>query len=357
MNITEAQRKLLTGSRAEAWRYDLLDLNDRKIGQLEEVTSGSFEFSIFTTIRSSGQIQCRAEGINWLKVRIQPWYTVSANGETMKWPVGIFIPASPGTQYSGDGSSQAIELYDKLQILVDDKVENTYSVPAGTNVTDHIKGIIATTGETKDAITPSDSTLRNSMVWEADATKLQIINDLLASINYFSLWVDGYGVFHGTPYLAPGDRGLAWNFRDGSRSVYSPDFFNDLDEFNVPNKIVLVSASDGETPALTAVASNENPASKYSYNNRGRWITKTELDVEAADQLTLSSLAQRKLAEANNVASTYEISHALLPIQLNDAVEFTRSTENINITAVVQKMSFSTDVGAQVRTTIKEVAL
>lgn len=348
--------KLLTGPREESWRYDILNLNNHRLGTLDEVTSASFEFSTFTTIRSSGQLESKAKGIDWMKVRIQPWYTARGGGHELSWPIGIFIPAAPGTQYSGEGASQSIELYDKLQILVDDKVESTFSVAAGTNVTTQIKGLLSAAGEVKDAVTPSDAELRTSMVWEADTTKLQVINDLLAAINYFSLWVDGYGVFHGTPYIEPAARGIAWSFKDDSNSIYSPNFFNDRDDFSVPNKVQLVSTSDGETPALTAEATNEDPNSRYSYNQRGRWITMTELDVEAASQFTLNTLAQRRLIELSNVSSTFDISHALLPLELNSAVEFIRDTEDIRTTAVVQKMSFSTGVGEQVKTTIREVS-
>jgi len=357
MALTEDQIRLLTGHRQEAWHYRVLDLNDRYITNLDEVTSASFEFSIYTTIRSSGQLECRSRGIDWLKVRIQPWYTVWNDTTKMSWPVGVFLPSAPGIQYSGDGVKQSIELYDKLQILVDEKIANTYSVPAGTVVTEHIKALLALRGETRFSIVDSDATVRTAQVWEADTTILQIINDLLESINYFSLWVDGYGVFHGQPYLSPTERGLAWTFADDQRSIYSPDFFNDRDESQVPNVVGLVSTSDGETEALVAEARNEDPNSRYSYNQRGRWISTVELDVEADSQATLNALAQRRLVELSDVSSNYNLSHALIPLNLNDAVKFVRGAEGISTLGVVQSFSFSSEVGTQVKTTIREVIL
>jgi len=357
MDLTDDQILALSEHREESWRYDLLNLQDQKIGQLDGVTGATFEWSIFTDIRTSGSMDCVDPDIDWLSVRVQPWATVVAAGMELSWPVGVFIPATPGTQYSGAGKSQAIDLYDKLQILVDDKVENTYSVAAGTVVTTFIKTMLAGVGEVRDAITPSAATLRTSMVWEADTTKLKIINDLLASINYFSLWVDGYGVFQGAPYVEPGSRGISWIFADGAQCIYSSDFFHNNDGFLVPNKVSLISTSDGETAALTAQATNENPESDYSYQKRGRWITTTEKDIEASDQSTLNLMAQRRLIELSDVSSTYDISHALIPLDLNAAVKFIRSTEGILETAVIQKMSFGTEVGGLVRTTIRAVAL
>lgn len=357
MDLTEPQIIAFSGHRAEAWRYDLLNIQDRKIGELDGVTGATFEFSVASTIRSSGSLECRAVGIDWLKVRIQPWYTMEAEGEIVTWPIGVFIPASPGIRYSGDGINRTIDLYDKLQILDQDRIENTYSVAPGVVVTDEIKALLAGIGETRDAITPSSATVRNAMVWEADTSKLQIINDLLASVNFFSLWVDGYGVFQGTPYQPPGGRGISWIFEDNFKSIYSPDFFNDKDDFNVPNKVVLVSTSDGDTAALTAVATNEDPDSPYSFNQRGRWLTTTEKDIEVTSQTTLNLMVQRRMVELSEVSSTYDIEHALIPLNLNDAVKFIRSTEGISTVGVVQKMSFGTGVGEMVKTTIREVTL
>lgn len=356
MDLTEHQIVALAGHRGESWRYDLLDINDQKIGELDGVTGATFEFSVASTIRSGGSLECKVDGINWLAVRIQPWYTMEAEGEIITWPIGVFIPASPGIQFSGEGYNRAIDLYDKLQILDQDRVETTYSVAPGVVVTTLIKSILVGIGETRDAITPSTATVRSAMVWEADTSKLQIINDLLASINYFSLWADGYGVFQGTPYQPPSGRGLSWIFEDDAESIYSPDFFNNRDDFNVPNKVALVSTSTDEVAALTAVATNENPLSPYSYNRRGRWITTTEKDIEVANQTTLNLMAQRRLVELSDVASTFDIAHALIPLNLNDAVKFIRSTEGISSVGVIQKMSFGTGVGELVKTTIREVA-
>lgn len=355
--LTDAEAHALTMSRSESWRFDVLDLADQKIGELDGVTDGSFDFSVAATIRSSGSITCVASGVDWLRVRIQPWHTVTAGGQTVSWPIGVFLPASPSVDYATPGGVRSIELYDKLLILDQDKTDGTYSVPVGAVVTTVIRDILRGIGEVRDAVTDSTETVKTAMVWEAGTSKLQIINDLLKSINYFSLWADGRGVFQGTPYVAPGGRGIAWTFADDENSIYSPAFKLDEDNFNVPNRVVQVSTSNGDTAALIAEARNEDPASPYSYNNRGRWIVTVETEVEATSQAVLNSLAQRRLAELSAVTSTFDISHANIPLELNDAVHFTREAEGITTAAVVQSMSISTAVGALVKTTLRGVTL
>lgn len=357
ISLTAAQRAGLTQHRTEAWRYDLLDLQDRKIGQLETVTGGSFDLSIHNTIRTGGRLSCTPPaGIDWLRVRIQPWYTATAGGQQISWPVGVFIPAAPGTKHTGTGKSIDLELYDKLLVLDQDKTEETYSVPAGTLVTNRVKELLASAGETRDAVVDSSETLRSPMVWEAGESKLRIVNDLLAAINYFSIAADGHGIFYAGPYVAPGSRGTAWTFTDDAASIYSPEFEHDADTFNVPNKYVAISRSDGEVPALTTTATNEDPASPYSYQGRGRWITTVETDVEATSQAVLNAIGVRRLRELGAVTSTWEVRHALIPIDLNDAVTFARQAEGIEVRAVIQKMTISTDVGALVSTTLREVS-
>lgn len=357
MLLDELQAAAMSEHRTEAWRYDVLDLADKKIGELDGVSGGNFDFSVASTIRSGGSLTCNAAGLDWLRLRIQPWYTMTALRQTISWPIGVFLPASPGTKYSEPGGVQTVELYDKLLVLDQDRTDGTYAVPAGSKVTDVIRGILVGIGEVRDAITDSPETLNSAMTFEADTSKLKIINELLDAINYFSLSVDGAGVFHAAPYVAPGGRGIAWEFADNEKGLYLPDFSLDADTFNVPNKVIQVSTSDGTTPALIAEARNENPDSPFSYNQRGRWITRTETEVEATSQTVLNKIAQRRLSELSGVTESYEIEHAFIPLDLNDAVRFISEAEGKRTGAVVQNMSISTEVGSLMKTNLRGVAL
>lgn len=131
MLLDEAQIAALSEHRSEAWRYDVLDLADQKIGELDGVTEGSFDFSAFATIRSSGSLTCVAPNVDWLRVRVQPWYTMTAGGQTVSWPIGVFIPASPGVDYSAPGGVQSIELYDKLLISIKTRPTGPTRSPPG----------------------------------------------------------------------------------------------------------------------------------------------------------------------------------------------------------------------------------
>lgn len=355
MLLTSAQAEALTGNRVESWRYELLTWSEAPTGSLDGVTGASFDFSNAATIRSGGTLSYQGkERVDWMRVRVQPWYTVRSGDVELSWPIGVFIPASPGTGYNEHGATQEVELYDKLLILDQDKVESVWSYPVGTVVTEAITALILSTGESHISIDASEETLSTAMVWEAGTTKLRIVNDLLSAINYFSLWADGRGYYRASKYLDPSSRGVVWSFEDGARSIYSPNFTHDEDAFNVPNKVILIGQSDGENEALVSTAYNQDPASPYSFENRGRWIALVETGVEATSQQVLDELAQRRLVDLSQVGSTLELRHAHIPLELNDAVRFKRQN-GLEADGVVQKYTISTAVGALVSTTIREV--
>ena len=348
------------GPRRESWRWELLNLDDSPAGTLDGVETGRLEFSIFNTIRSGGSLTWAgdvADMPDWNKVRVQPHYMATfPNGTTASWPLGIFLPAAPTVQHADDGATVSVELYDKLLVLDQDVVQNTYSVPAGSVVTTVVKAVITAASGSASllAVTDSPETLSKAMVWEAGTSRLRIVNDLLASINYFSLWCDGLGAYRAEPYVAPLSRPLERNFRDDAESIYEAGFSHERDVFTTPNKVVLVGQSDGTTPALMSTAINED-GGPLSFAVRGRWIAHVEQGVEATSQAVLDALAVRRLAELQQTASVIEINHAPIPLDLNDAVAFRRQPAGLDLRAVVQSMTFSTDPGSLVRTRLREV--
>lgn len=195
------------------------------------------------------------------------------------------------------------------------------------------------------------------MIWEPGTTKLQMVNDLLDSLNYFSLWVDGYGTFHGDPYVAPADRPAILVLDDTPDGIYDPKFSHLRDGFKVPNKYVGVSRGSGETEALVSVATNEDPDSPFSYQSRGRWISQSDSGIEAADQATLDAIVARRLAEATQVASDVELSIWTMPLLVNDVVTFGNSDADVDFRATVRttKVELNTDGTSDMTINIREV--
>lgn len=344
----------LTSHRREAWRVELLNLKDTSLRRLDGIDGGSFSFNVNAVIRGGGSMQYAGPELDWSQYRVQPWYSVTAASGVIEWPLGVFIPASPTTQYGATGRTGSIELYDKTHLLDRDRVDTTFVANTGAVVTSLIRSIIIGAGGVKVALTDSPAVLRKAMAWEVGTSKLQIVNDLLESINYFSVWVDGYGTFRADPYTDPAARLSQYSFFDDAKGIYLPDFSRDFDTFNVPNKVICIAQGDGETTALKSVATDTDPNSRFSYGRLGNsWITRFEESVEASDQATLDALCKRYLREGQQVGSTYEIEHAPLDLKPNDAVLFRRDSEGIDIKATVESIEYG--MGSLCRTTLREV--
>lgn len=341
----------------EEWTWDILDLDDNFLASLDGVSGGSLKKNVNSTIRTGGSLEW--SGItppNWPEIRVRPTYRARLiDGSVVAWPMGVYLPATPGANWSGEFVELTVDLFDKLLVLDEDAVDETFSLPSGTVVTTAIRSIIEGAGETRHSIADSTKTLVNEMTWESGTSKLRIINDLMVVINYFSLFCDDAGFYRGEPYVPTESRGETFSFKDDEASIYAPDFNHDNDYFGKPNKVILVSQGSELVEGLVSVATNMDEEDPLSYPRRQRWITVTETGVEAADQATLDALALRRLRSLAATSSTIEIEHAIVPIDLNDLVSFRRLPAGLDTKGVIQEMDIPCVSGGLVKTTIREV--
>lgn len=354
-----------TGHRLEVWRWVVLSFDHAEIGELDGVKDGTLEFSTGNTIRGGGSMTWagpKKDEPDWDRVYLQPWYGFTAeDGSYHEWPRGVFIPATAPTAYTDTARTLDVDLYDKLLILDRDKVVETYTIKKGTNVGTAVRSVIEEAGQDRHNIEDTTETVRTDMVWEPGTSRLRIINDLLESINYFSLWADGYGTYQGLPYQDPQARPTLRAFVDDATSIYAPDFTHERDTFDTPNRVVAVGRGDdapddgGEPEVFVGVAENTDPGSPTSYPARGRWIVHHEQDVEATSQSVIDGIAARRLSELTQTSSVVEFQHAPIQLELNDIIEF-RYKDDVAVRATVQSFSMSTEPGTLMSTRVREVA-
>lgn len=339
-------------SRTEDYWVELLDANDGLIRRLTSTKNGTLTLNVNRPIRGGGKITIIDEpDITWTSHRLRMWFQAD---DSEPISLGVFVPTSPDAT-RGDGTVETIvDFHDKLIIPSQDAVDETFSIAAGSIITDVVTEVIESTGENALAITESAATASSSMTWAAGTSKLRIINDLLAYINYFSLAVDRNGVFVSRPYAKPASRPVARIFARGKDSVHVRQWVRSQDLFSVPNKVILVTSGSEDAEALSGTYSNTVADSPYSYQARGRWITHVETGVEAADEATLDSLAERRLISLSSPSATISISHLHVPLELNDVVRFI--TSETDVLAVVERMDVKLTPGSLVRAIWREVA-
>ncbi|MGV3564221.1 MAG: hypothetical protein ACO1ON_13165 [Nocardioides sp.] len=329
----------------ESWRVDLLNAGGSPTGTLDGVLGGSVEHNINRVIHGGGRLEVDDRGVtDWLDRRVRIWWQVEG---VEPWSLGTFLCSAPTEVHTATGRSWSIELLDLLLVLDQDCVAQAYALPAGSIVTDAVRDVIAGSGPGATAITDSAETLTSAMVWPAGTSRLRIVNDLLAAINYFALRTDPLGRYTASPYIAPGDRAPVRDLT--ADAIVTHDWARDQDLAAVPNRVVLIGMGEGDAEALVAVAENTDPADPLSIPARGRVVTVVEQGVEATSQGVMDGLAARRLADLSTPAATRVIEHAPMPIGLHDVVT------HDGVRGATQAWSQDLAVGADMSRSLREV--
>lgn len=344
----------LTGHREPHYRFELLTPTGAPAGTLDGVQGGTLDYNANTAVKAGGKIEVvTAAAINWNRLRIRPWYVLD---DTTEWPLGVFIPVAPQRRQTATATTEPVELLGKLTALDQSFTTTTLAYGPGTVVTDAVRDQVAAAGQTGLAITASSKTLLTAMVWPAGTSRLQIINELLASINYWSMWADGWGNLRADPYQLPSERPVRYEFLDAPDSIgYSPDLTVDTDMFAIPNRVIVLGAGSAGSAALVGTWDNTDPASPYSQPSRGYQVTRRVTGSTAVDQTIIDAEARRIGVEASMVASTVQIRHAPVPLDLNDVIRLRNTQAGIDTKHTVQAASISLDATALATATLREV--
>ena len=313
-------------NRIARWRVRLLSQEEATVkSDLDGVSGGVIDWSVHDEIRSAGNLDLKltpyTKSIDWAKHRIGIDYILTYREKEIVTPVGIYVPSAPKRDMSSAGSSIDLEFFDKTIILRQDALRSTKSFAKNSLITDAVRWIISSTGETNFAITPSTKKFSSNRVYPAGTTKLEILRKLLEDLNYFAVWCDGKGQFQCHPYKEPLLRGVTYTFDDGATSIHSASWELDQDGFEVPNCIVAIGRQPGKGKAKVAIA--EDVTSRWGYEARGRrWITRVERDLEEKTQAKLQAKANSLLKESQDIHDKITIRHGFLPVQMNDIAKF-----------------------------------
>lgn len=261
--------------------------------------------------------------INYERDRIKIYCAVKmeTNGtDGTPWaeaPVGVFLLSSPDRDQRKAGIDRTVTCYDQTIILEEDSIITDRAVVAtGVNYITQVTTVLTSAGldTTGYQLQPSTLTIPTVLSWPVGTSKLKIVNDLLAAINYkpFRFSMSGVGIAEEN--VLPEDRAVEYDYTTDSDSVVAPDMKLSLDLAAVPNKVILVRLHP-KLGDLTGVATNNNFNSPVSVQRRGR--TKTyqngAVSVDAADQTTIDAMAVQVLSEQSQPSQTWRFKTALNP--------------------------------------------
>lgn len=248
--------------------------------------------------------------VDWLRDELQAVLVIDGT----EYPVGIFLPASVEESESEGLKTLRVEAYDRCWRVQTQNNGGSYEVNGGQNYLQVIEGMLSGSGIARVLATPNASILDVGRVWIGDTTRLAMINELLAEINYKQLWFTPEGVAVLEPYAEPtADRIQHTLDGDKVTSLLLPELRKQTDLYSMPNTFVVVCATPDKSSILSATAVNNSPSSPASVIRRGRTITKVVKVKNIADQTALQEYADRLRNESMLRGETIQVQTALLP--------------------------------------------
>lgn len=303
-----------------------------------EVPEGATTLTFYYRVSSE-------DGFDFFRFLIDGVQDFEASGEVgwTQTSVDVSDADTVTFRYAKDGSVSDGE----DAAYIDDLV---FDVPA--RYTDEISSLL---GAVQQNVTPSTRVIPVPREWEPGTSKLEIINDLLAAINYESLSFDEHGAAVAKPYVSPQERSSEYTYADDAVSVIAPEVTQDLDLFDIPNRWVL-TVSDADRDPVRAVFTNRDPASPTSTIRRGRVITEFITDTDASDRSTLLEKAVRLAFEASQVFEQVEFETALMPVHSgNDVYRLARDPLAIDAQYAEHTWEMPLEAGAAMRHTARRV--
>ncbi len=229
------------------FRYYLLDSTDTPkltgtgdTNELYCVQSGDISYNSLGRLKGSLNVNIKLDDrltIDYLTDRIK----VVCEIDNVPYSMGIYLISTAVKQTKGNIQTRSLTCYSKLKLLENDKVDNSYYVAKGTNVVSKVESLL---GDNPSNIAASTSTTSTDRTWEIGTSKIDIINNLLDTINYTSLVVDNEGIFTSKQYVEPSAREYNIKYEDDEILA---DYSEELDSYNVPNVFVKYISNEEET--------------------------------------------------------------------------------------------------------------
>lgn len=198
--------QLLRGSTVEQWTFDLLDADMNVIGDItHDINNSNSTIAVDTTrdTQMTATLTTVGNVVDDLSYLIRPHYKlVMPDGGWVDFTLGVLNQLPSGTTITRGYSLYSLACADSAQLLSDDEIQYAAGFSAGTSVVQAINSVVETyTGRTPipTLIPDTGKRLPAAVTWNAGTARIAIINDLLASINYFPAWFDERGRMRSSP--------------------------------------------------------------------------------------------------------------------------------------------------------------
>lgn len=282
----------------------------------EQIISGFVEARADRAIKT----QFRAEFLNQPEVEpyvdyLAPFLKITyGDGTVENEQLGLYS-VSPGAFQITEGyRTGSYTGFDLTWELAQAAFSGRYTVAAGTNYVTAITTILTGAGFTRYAIPATSQTLPTARTWAYEASKLEVINDLLAECGYHSLYANRQGILTSVPYrnLLTTQPSLTLTSGAGSTVVGAIRQEPVTDALYNNVKIIREDSANAANSFVVDLT-NSNPESPVSTVRLGRTISLVIQDSAIASQTVATSLAEQILQRAAYQYTNYQIQTLPLP--------------------------------------------
>jgi len=261
-----------------------------KVAELDPIDSVDIKMNGNSKIKTSlsGTFIPNDE-VNWLSDALMPVAIIDG----VENHLGLFYPTTVTKSRTDDIVTINIEAYDSCWLVQNRKTEQILSIASSTNYITAVKSLLLQAGITKFVTTPTEATLTSVREdWDIGTDYLTIVNELLSEINYNNLWFDNEGsaVLEPSAMLNISNVERVYNYNNVETLMLSSSTAT-LDLFSIPNVFLCVCSNPDKNAVMKATAINNNIASPFSVQRRGKRIVSLTKLNNIASQTELQNYA------------------------------------------------------------------
>lgn len=271
------------------------------IGPVRNITGGSITRNALSALRECASIDYGPDS----NIRDVRFVEVALIADGVRERLGTFVVSTPSRSLSELGTSGTAECYSVLKLLEQDSPIATYSLASGADVGAAIAYICSTHG-IGCVVDGGPYEIFGDFAADPKGSYLDIVSTLCDSCG-LSFGVTKDGRVRVTKYREPSEKGV--------RNVYGPDSMvlipeatDELDDFDVPNRVkVVCSTEDG---CIIGIAENAS-GNRFSHDQRGMWVTSVYEadnleDADAADEYAKRMLDSQSAVDSVTVMHLYD---------------------------------------------------
>lgn len=275
--------------RADAFRFDLLDVALQPIGSLQPNRGQAPTLTLDTgrtimrTLTGMFLDVSQTAQVNPLSDRVRAWVILENGSE---FPLGVFLFSDDPRKLRSFGSFiDAATLSDQWLIL-DQQLPEGISFPRNTNLRDALLSVVTAAGIISLDIESTGQTLKDPLSWEIGRRRVEAVQAIAQAAGWVT-YFDNQGTFIAR---TPPDLATAVpTFTYGPGGVVADDSIalgNDL--LDAPNLYVVISTNSREVPVVGRF--EVPPSAPHSFLARGFYVPEviqqqgltTQVDADAA---------------------------------------------------------------------------